>query len=261
MLINEPNELLGYHVGLQQTVGANEQLAMVSYEIHSQQLSIKDTLCVWNIGWLQKLIDPEWSIVFWNTFGTTRFERAAELQLLVPECWWNTFLSPRGGRFLWNETGDLGYLDWQNEHAFSYILSPVVVGHDRDYIHYILQIWISSHHGMLIHSKHSSVTSVTALRRGSGVNLQHYFQQPIDGFKKKHVCPKVCQLKSFFSQQRTAPMTASFADACPYYGITCSLDIYELAMSLGSSCQMFFLFGGGGRVYIDMFFNEAGLLR
>lgn len=43
-------------------------------------------------------------------------------------------------------------------------------------------------------------------------------------------------------------MTASFADACPYYGITCSLDIYELAMSLGSSCQMFFLFGGGGRV-------------
>lgn len=198
MLINEPNELLGYHVGLQQTVGANEQLAMVSYEIHSQQLSIKDTLCIWNIGWLQKLIDPEWSIVFWNTFGTTRFERVAELQLLVPECWWNTFLSPRGGRFLWNETGDLGYLDWQNEHAFSYILSPVVVGHDRDYIHYILQIWISSHHGMLIHSKHSSVTSVTALRRGSGVNLQHYFQQPIDGFKKKHVCPKVCQLKSFF---------------------------------------------------------------
>jgi len=46
MLINEPNELLGYHVGLQQTVGANEQLAMVSYEIHSQQLSIKDTLCI-----------------------------------------------------------------------------------------------------------------------------------------------------------------------------------------------------------------------
>ena len=42
MLVNEPIELLGYHVGPQQTVGANEQLAMASYEIHSQQLSVKD---------------------------------------------------------------------------------------------------------------------------------------------------------------------------------------------------------------------------
>ena len=25
--MNEPNELLGYHVGLQQTVGANEQMS------------------------------------------------------------------------------------------------------------------------------------------------------------------------------------------------------------------------------------------
>lgn len=96
--------------------------------------------------------------------------------LTVSECWWSTFLSLRGGRFPRNETADLGYkyLDWQMSmlsHIYIYILIPVVVCHDRDYIHYILQIWISSHHGMLFHSNHSSISSVTALHHGSGVNL------------------------------------------------------------------------------------------
>lgn len=247
MLINEPHELLGYHVGLQQTVGANELSG------HGQLWNTLTT--AFNKGhvahlkyWLTSKINWPWMIhSLLKHFGNHPLRKGS--RIAVVGSWmlvkYVSFTQRWEIPLKWNRRFGIPRL---TKWACFLIYFKPGCSRSRPWLHPLhspnLDLFASRHvnpfKAFKRHKRHGS-SSWQWCEFIALLSTAHWWLQ------KKMYVQKFVNWE-VFSQQRTAPMTASFADACPYYGITCSLDIYELAMSLGSSCQMFFLFGGGGRV-------------